>query len=124
VSFPATITITIASGQDRILDRIENSGAAYGSEYRYSDAYEACSLKIRHSVDSVDQDGIKMARHNAFFERVVYPTPTDAMKKFSFTATVRHGVYNDPAAAATAADGVCDWLITSTNLANLSKGIN
>lgn len=120
--FASTITITIAPATDRILTRVNQDG--YGSEYQYSDANEAISMKVRHSTDSPDGDGLTMKRHNVFFERVVFPTPTVAMKKYSFTATLRHDRYADPAASATMSDGVCDWLISGTILASLAKGEN
>lgn len=120
--FPATITITIATGTDRVLNRVNQDG--FGSEYQYSDANEAISMKIRHSLDNPDTDGLSMKRHNVFLERVVYPTPTVAMKKFSFTATVRHDKFADPASAAAIAKGVSGWLTSGTILADLAVGQN
>lgn len=120
--FASTITIVIAPSTNRVLNRVNQD--SFGSEYQYSDANEAISMKIRHSQDNPDSDGLIMKRHNVFFERVVFPTPTAAMKKYSFTATVRHDRFSDPQAAATGADGVCDWLIAGTTLAELVVGVN
>lgn len=120
--FAATITITIAPSVTRVLNRVNQD--SYGSEYQYSDSLEAISMKIRHTTDSVDGDGLTMKRHNVFFERVVYPTVSVPMKKYSFTGTVRHDRYADPSAAASAASGVCDWLTSGTVLADLSVGVN
>ena len=120
--FASTITIVIAPSTNRVLNRVNQD--AFGSEYQYSDANEAISMKIRHSQDNPDNDGLVMKRHNVFFERVVYPTPTAAMKKYSFTATVRHDKFSDPQAAAGGAKGVSDWLISGTILAELAVGIN
>lgn len=120
--FGATITITVAPSTDRVLNRVNQDG--YGSEYAYASATEACRLLIRHTTDSADADGIIMKRHNVFFERVIYPTPTAEMQKFTATSTIRHGKFNDPALSATLMDGLSDWLISGTILADLSVGVN
>lgn len=120
--FASTISITIAPSTTRVLNRVNQDN--FGSEYQYSDAAEAISMKIRHSLDNPDSDGLIMKRHNVFFERVVYPTPTATMKKYSFTATVRHDKFADPVAGATGAKGMCDWLISGTILAGLVVGEN
>lgn len=120
--FPGTITITIATGEDRILNRVNQDN--YGSEYQYSSATEGIVMKIRHSTDSIDRDGISMRRHNVLVERVVYPTPTAAMQKFSSTVTFRHGSQNDPAASAAITKGVLAWVSGGTVLADLSVGTN
>lgn len=119
---PSTITLTIATGADRILNRVNQDN--YGSEYKYSDATEAISMKIRHSVDSVDSDGITMMRHNVFVERVVYPTPVALMKKFTSTVTLRHGKTDDPAASAAITKGLATWISGTTILADLAVGVN
>lgn len=120
--FANTITITIATGQDRILNRVNQD--SYGSEYSYVSATEQCTLKIRHSTDSVDGDGVVMKRHNVFFERVVYPTPTTLITKQTYTATMRNNRYDDPAIVANIAKGVNTWMNTSTNNADLAAGNN
>ena len=120
--FANTITITIATGQDRILNRVNQDN--FGSEYQYSDANEAISMKIRHSTDSVDSDNLTMKRHNVFFVRIVYPTTTTLLKKFSYTATLRHDKFSDPAVVAGIAKGVNAWLATGTNVTDLAAGAN
>lgn len=120
--FANTITITIATGQDRILQRINQD--SYGSEYQYSDAVESCNLKIRHSSDKKDANGLVMKRHNVFFERIVYPTPTSLMKSQTFTATLRGDTYSDPATVAGVAKGVEAWLQSTTVNADLAVGVN
>lgn len=120
--FSNTITITIAPSTDRILKRVNQD--SYGSEYQYSDANEAISMKIRHSTDAPDADGIKMKRHNVFFERVVYATPTVSLKKYSSTATLRESIGADPAASATQIKGVIAWVASSTIAADLATGDN
>lgn len=120
--FSSTITITIAPSTNRILKRVNQD--SFGSVYQYSDANEAIQMQIRHSTDAPDKDAISMKRHNVFFERVVFPTPTELMKKYTFTATVRHGTFADPGAAASAAKGVSDWLVSGTILPDLSVGEN
>ena len=120
--FANTITITIATGQDRILNRVNQDN--FGSEYQYSDANEAISMKIRHSTDGVDGDGVTMKRHNVFFERIVFPTVTTLLKKESYTATLRHGKFEDPAVTAGIAKGVNTWLATTGVLTDLANGVN
>lgn len=120
--FANTITITIAPSTDRILNRINQD--AYGSEYAYSDVNEVISMKIRHSTDSVDADGVKMRRHNVFFERVVYATPTVAIKKYTSTCTLRESIGSDPAASALQTKGVNAWIASGTIAADLAVGVN
>lgn len=120
--FANTITITIAPSTDRVLQRVNQDN--FGSEYQYADASEAISMKIRHSTDTPDADGIVMKRHNVFIERVVFPTPTVAMKKFTATSTLRHGRYDDPSASALFAKGLSTWLVSGTVLADLAAGNN
>lgn len=120
--FPATITITIASGQDRILNRVNQD--AYGSEYNYNSGTEGIVMKIRHTTDTVDSDGLVMKRHNVFLERIVYPTAETLMKKQTFTSTLRHDRFDDPAVVAGIALGVGAWLADDTNAADLAAGIN
>lgn len=119
---PSTITITIAPSQDRILQRVNQDN--FGSEYQFSNATEAIVMKIRHSTDSVDSDGLVMKRHNVYFERIVFPTISTLLKKESYTATMRHDRYDDPAVVGLIAKGVNTWLNTSTNLADLAAGQN
>lgn len=120
--FANTITITIATGQDRILNRVNQDN--FGSEYTYSDAVEAISMKIRHSTDNVDSDGLTMKRHNVFFERIVFPTATTLLKKESYTMTLRHDKYDAPAVVAGIAKGVNAWAATGTVLTDLASGQN
>lgn len=119
--FPATITITIAA-DPIVLNRVNQD--SFGSEYQFSDALRGASLKIRHSSDSKDGDGLVMKRHNVFFEYVVFPTPTAFMQKHTFTGTIRHGSQNDPAFASDVATGVTAWMNTSTNMDSLATGVN
>lgn len=119
--FPTTITLTIATVA-KVLNRVNQDG--YGSEYQLNGATESINLKIRHSTDAVDSDGLKMKRHNVFVEHIVYPTPTTAMMKSTFTGTLRHGSLSDPAQSADLSKAVCAWLTTASNLADLSAGIN
>lgn len=105
--FPNTITIKIGT-RDVVLTRVNQDN--YGSEYRFRGPLDQVGLKIRHSTDSVDKDGLKMERHNVFFEHIVYPTPTTVMEKYSFTSTIRGGSQNDPAKAGALANAGIVWL--------------
>nr|UJQ85988.1 MAG: hypothetical protein 2 [Leviviridae sp.] len=120
--FPNTISILIATGDTLILNRVNQD--SYGSEYQFADATRAASMKIRHSKDSPDKDGLTMKRHNVFFEYVVYPTPTSLLKKFTYTGTLRHGQYDDPALCASIAKGVEAWVSSGSVAADLAAGKN
>lgn len=120
--FPTTITITVATGQDRILNRINQDN--YGSEYQHIGALDQSTLKIRHSVEGVNSDGVKMRRANVFFEHVKYPTLTDPIKRFSSTVTLRSDPYSAPSLVSDIAKGVNGWLATSTNMLDLASGVN
>lgn len=120
--FPSTITITIATGEDRILNRVNQDN--YGSEYTLPGATDQCTLKIRHSQDSPDADGLVMKRHNVFFERIVYPTETTALQKQTYTATLRQSDRAAPNIVSDVAKGINAWLGTATNMQDLASGIN
>lgn len=119
--FAATITLTI-NAVPKVLERINQD--SYGSEYQLLGATELVNLKIRHSNDSVDRDGLVMKRHNVFVEHVVYPTPVAAMKKFSFTATLRHDQYSAPVNSVDLGKAINVWLATATNFADIGAGAN
>jgi hypothetical protein len=119
--FPATITLTV-NAVPKVLNRVNQD--SYGSEYQLNAALESYNLKIRHSTDSVDGDGLVMKRHNVFVEHIVYPTPTTLMKKESYTLTVRHDKYSDPTGSVDIGKAVNVWIGTSTNFADLGAGVN
>lgn len=119
--FAATETLTINS-VPYVLNRVNQD--SYGSEYSYVGATDSVNMKIRHSTDSVDGDGITMLRHNVFVEHVVYPTATTEMEKYTYTCTIRVGKYNDPDEGTYLGQAVEAWLGTSTNLADIVAGIN
>jgi hypothetical protein len=121
--FAATLTLTIA-GNARVLNRVNQD--SFGSEYSYSDSDQAITMKIRHSIDSADSDGIVMKRHNVFVERVVYPTPTTLMEKFTSTVTMRHGKFDDPIGTADLFKALAVLLAASSSqmVTDLSVGVN
>lgn len=121
--FAATLTLTIA-GNARVLNRVNQD--AFGSEYSYSDALQSIAMKIRHSQDSPDADGITMKRHNVFVEHVVYPTLTVPMKKYTSTVTIRNGKFDDPVGTADLFKAVAVLLAASSSqmVTDLSVGIN
>lgn len=119
--FANTITLTI-NASDYILNRINQDN--FGSEYQYSGTDSSIVMKIRHSTDSPDSDGITMKRHNVFIERVVYPTPTSALEKATATMTIRHGAFVDPAEGANLQAALNAWVATGTVLADLGQGVN
>lgn len=121
--FPSTITITTASGVDKILNRVNQD--SYGSEYLLIDATTRNTLKIRHNKEgSKDASSSVMVRHNVFFEQVEFPTLTTAQVLRSFTMTLRAPEFSDPAVLTAIAAGVQGWIGTSTNLSQISSGVN
>jgi len=121
--FGSTIALTIG-GVGRTLNRVNQDN--YGSEYSYRGSADAIVLKIRHTEDSVDGDGVVMLRHNVYVERQFYPTSTDPMKKQSFTFTMRGGKNEAPTAMSDLAIAAIAWLSASTNgaLLDISVGVN
>lgn len=119
--FASTITLTVA-GNARILNRVNQD--SYGSEYNYSGATESITMKIRHSVDSIDGDGLVMKRHNVFVEHIVYPTPTASQKKSTATITLRHAKFDDPQDSAAIYNAAAAFLAADTNAADLAAGVN
>lgn len=121
--FANTLTLTIA-GVATVLNRVNQD--AFGSEYQFSDATSQVSMKIRHSLDNPDSDGISMKRHNVFVERIVYPTPTAAMQKFTSTVTMRQGKYDTPVGTADLFKALAVLLAASSSqmVTDLSVGIN
>lgn len=121
--FAGTLTLTIA-GTGYTLQRVNQD--SYGSEYQFSGTTDAVNLKIRHSNDTVDGDGLVMRRHNVFIERVIYPTPTSVIKKQSFTFTMRGGKLEDPVPMADVAKAALVWLSATSYAAlnDISIGVN
>jgi len=121
--FGGTLALTIA-GSGYTLQRVNQDN--YGSEYQFSGTLDAVNMKIRHSLDGVDADGIVMRRHNVYIERVIYPTALATVKKQSFTFTMRGGKFEDPVPMADVAKAALTWLSASTYSAlnDLSIGVN
>lgn len=119
--FPSTITLTI-NAVAKVLNRVNQD--SYGSEYQYNGSTESINLKIRHSKDSVDGDGLVLKRHNVFVEHVVFPTPTASMKKFTYTVTVRQDQFSGTAESVDLGKAVNVWLAAGTNFADLGAGVN
>lgn len=121
MAFANTLTLTIA-GTAHVLNRVNQDN--YGSEYQYSGATSAIVMKIRHSTDSVDSDGIQMKRHNVYIERIIYPTPTTLLQKQSWTVTIRGGSLESASLAADLAKAADTWLVSGTVVDDLSVGVN
>lgn len=119
--FPSTITLTIATVA-KVLNRVNQD--SYGSEYQLNGGTESINLKIRHSNDSPDKDGLVMKRHNVFVEHVIYPTPTVAMKKYTYTVTLRNDQFSDPTGSVDLSKAVNVWAGTASNLADIGAGVN
>lgn len=119
--FANTLTLTIGASA-KVLNRVNQD--AGGSEYTLSSATESISMKIRHSIDKIDGDGIVMKRHNVFVERIVFPTATALMQKYTATATFRHGRFDDPNGSADVMKALAAFLAATTNAADLAAGVN
>lgn len=109
--FAATITLTI-NAVPYVMQRVNQD--SYGSEYHIDGALDSLNLKVRHSSDGVDKDGIVMKRHNVFVERIIYPTSTELMKKQTCTFTMRGGKFESPTPVADIAKAVQVWLAASS----------
>jgi hypothetical protein len=119
--FSNTITLTINSVV-KVLNRVNQD--SYGSEYSLNSGTESIVMKIRHSADSVDGDGVVMKRHNVFVEHIVYPTPTTALQKFTATTTLRHGKFDDPTKSSDLVKALGAWIGSTTVAAQLAAGEN
>jgi hypothetical protein len=119
--FAATITLTV-NAVPKVLNRVNQD--SYGSEYQLNDTLDSWNLKIRHTTDSRDGDGLVMKRHNVFVEHVVYPTAVNLMKKDTFTVTLRHDSNQSPLSCTDIGKAVNVWLATATNIADIGNGIN
>lgn len=121
--FAATLTLTIA-GNARVL--IRNNQDNFGSSYVYKDATQSITMLFRHTQDNPDKDGKRMDRHNVFVEHIVYATPTAAMQKYTSTATLRGGEYDDPVKVADLTKALHVLLAASSSamITGLSVGEN
>jgi hypothetical protein len=121
MAFGSTITITVNS-VDKVLNRINQDN--YGSEYSLLGDTDSWNLKIRHSTDSVDTDGMTMLRHNVYLEHVTYATSSDPMTKESFTCTIRAGKFDGVTELGYVADAMLAYLASGTVAADLAVGLN
>lgn len=123
MAFGATITLTVNSVA-KVLNRINQDN--YGSEYSLLTATDSWNLKIRHSTDSPDADGVTMLRHNVYLEHITYPTSTTPIYKESVTGTFRCGKYDGNTQIGYDAKAVLAWLSASTYAVvdDLNNGLN
>lgn len=91
MAFGTTLTLTVNSVA-KVLNRINQDN--YGSEYSLLSSLDSWNLKIRHSTDAPDKDGMTMLRHNYYLEHITYPTSTLPMYKESIAWTMRLGKYD------------------------------
>lgn len=86
-----TLTVAGATGSPFTLTRVNQDN--YGSEYRYLDAIQQITMKIRQSTDTVKSAGVDVPvyRHNSTIEHTIFATPTVAEKIASATITLRDG---------------------------------
>jgi len=123
MAFGSTITITV-NAVAKVLNRINQDN--YGSEYSLLTATDSWNLKIRHSTDSPDADGMTMLRHNIYIEHVVYATPSTNQTKETFTATLRAGKYDGTTAEAHLASAMATYMLASSSavINDLVVGLN
>lgn len=123
MAFGATITITVDSVA-MILNRINQDN--YGSEYSLITDNDSWNLKIRHSTDSPDSDGMTMVRHNVYLEHITYPTATTLQKKETVTTTYRVGYQSGVTDVTNVAEGFTAWLAATSYavIGDLVLGLN
>jgi hypothetical protein len=123
MAFGATITLTVNSVA-KVLNRINQDN--YGSEYSLESALDSWNLKIRHSVDKPDGDGMVMKRHNFYLEHVTFPTSTLPMYKESVAWTMRHGKTDGNIQVGYDAKAVAAYLSASSYAVvdDLNNGLN
>lgn len=123
MAFGATITLTV-NAVAKILNRINQDN--YGSEYSLLTATDSWNLKIRHSTDKVDSDGMVMLRHNMYLEHITYPTATVLMTKESVTWTTRVGKFDGNTQEGYDAKALIVYLTASSYTAvdDLNNGLN
>jgi hypothetical protein len=120
MAFGSTISLTIDSTA-YTLNRVNQDN--YGSEYQYSGSSRGIVLKIRHTSDSPDKDGVIMKRHNIYVEETVYATASTDEVKHSATFTFRETSKSDPALSADFAGALQAYIVTAV-LTDLSVGLN
>jgi len=111
MSFGSTITLTVNSIA-KVLNRVNQDN--YGSEYTLLTDTDSWNLKIRHSTDSPDADGVTMLRHNLYLEHVTYATSTEPIHKESVTVTLRAGKFDGVTEETYVAQAMADYLAAST----------
>jgi hypothetical protein len=111
MAFPATITLTI-NAVAKVLDRINQDN--FGSTYRLRSDTELLTLKIRHSTDNKESDGISMERHNVFVEHIIFATVSTARFRSSYTMTIRGGDQQALSLAGNLAKAVGTWVSTTS----------
>jgi hypothetical protein len=111
MAFGATITLTV-NAVAKVLNRINQDN--YGSEYSLLTATDSWNLKIRHSTDTADSDGMVMLRHNIFVEHITYPTSTLPMYKETCTYTLREGKFDGTTNVEYLSEAVIVWLTAGT----------
>jgi len=123
MAFGTTLTITV-DGNAKVLNRINQDN--YGSEYSLLGDTDSWNLKIRHSTDSVDSDGMTMLRHNVYLEHVTYATSTTPMYKETFTVTLRAGKYDGTGNLTDVSEAMVAYLAASTYavVGDLVLGLN
>jgi hypothetical protein len=123
MAFGATITITV-NAVAKVLNRINQDN--YGSEYSLETALDSWNLRIRHSTDKVDTDGMLIKRHNLYLEHITFPTSTLPMYKESVTWTMRHGKLDGNTQIGYDSKAILVYLAASSYAAvdDLNNGLN
>jgi hypothetical protein len=119
--FANTITLTI-NAVAKILQRVNQDN--FGSEYSFVDGTESIVMKIRHSTDAADGDGLVLKRHNVFVEHIIFPTVSTLMKKATYTSTFRIDRFGVPSQGSDLGKAVNVWIASGTIAAELVAGVN
>lgn len=88
MAFAKPLVIAYAAG-NKTLQLVNQD--SYGSEYFLREATQEFRVKIRHTRESPNGDGIVMERHNVDFTRTVYGTGDDPDTVQQAYLVFRHG---------------------------------
>jgi hypothetical protein len=120
VSISSPISISL-NGTAYSLPRINQD--SFGSEYLYRGATFELRVKIRHSKEKVNADGIVIDRHNVELTQTVYPAAgVPAIIRQGY-AVLRNGSADDATNSSYLYQGLVDFL-TDSNLGDLINWVN
>ncbi|UJQ85414.1 MAG: putative coat protein [Gulmivirus nemorisadaptatum] len=88
MTIPNPLVITV-NAVAKNLPRINNDN--YTSEYLFADTTEEYRVKIRHSKENVQANGVQLDRHNVELTHTIYGTGGDPDTVVQTYTVIRHG---------------------------------